>query len=222
MDLRCDRLLGAPAGRDHHQDDQRDEVGSRRSSEASHRWHPTCYGHSATLKAASGYRKTPLDKWSVFPAHTGMADQKAPDYTLAPTLTFDITDQYRELFEDTSMQIVDLLLERAATIKELAETLDLPKGTIGHHVAVLEKAGLIKVVRTKKVRRPVARSGQFCIPIPRLGHDAARIDTRGPDRRLARARLRTGMGASLPLPRRRRRHDCSIRLRPSQPQHLPH
>ena len=81
-----------------------------------------------------------------------MADQKAPDYTLEATLTFDTTDQYRALFEDTRMQIVDLLLERAATIKELAETLDIPKGTIGHHVAVLEEAGLIKVVRTKKVR----------------------------------------------------------------------
>ena len=76
----------------------------------------------------------------------------APDYDLEPTLTFETTDQYRALFESTRMQIVDLLLERAATIKELAETLDIPKGTIGHHVAVLEEAGLIRVVRTKKVR----------------------------------------------------------------------
>lgn len=81
-----------------------------------------------------------------------MADHKAPDYELEPTLTFEGADQYRALFEQTRMQIVDLLLERAATIKELSETLDIPKGTIGHHVSVLEDAGLIRVVRTKKVR----------------------------------------------------------------------
>lgn len=93
-----------------------------------------------------------LDKWSVFPDHTGMTDHKAPDYDLEPTLTFDSPEQYRALFEETRMQIVDLLLERAATIKELSETLDIPKGTIGHHVSVLEDTGLIRVVRTKKVR----------------------------------------------------------------------
>lgn len=81
-----------------------------------------------------------------------MPDHNSPDYALEHTLTFDSSDQYRALFEDTRMRIVDLLLERAATIKELAETLDIPKGTIGHHVSVLEHAGLIRVVRTEKVR----------------------------------------------------------------------
>lgn len=81
-----------------------------------------------------------------------MADHKAPDYDLEPTLTFDSAEQYRALFEETRMQIVDLLMERAATIKELSETLDIPRGTIGHHVSVLEDNGLIRVVRTKMVR----------------------------------------------------------------------
>ncbi len=81
-----------------------------------------------------------------------MTDHRAPDYDLEPTLTFESADQYRALFEETRMHIVDLLLERAATIKELSETLDIPKGTVGHHVSVLEDAGLIRVVRTKKVR----------------------------------------------------------------------
>lgn len=81
-----------------------------------------------------------------------MTDHKAPDYDLYPTLPLESTDQYRALFEKTRMEIVNLLLERAATISELAETLDIPKGTIGHHVSVLETAGLVRVVRTKKVR----------------------------------------------------------------------
>jgi DNA-binding transcriptional ArsR family regulator len=81
-----------------------------------------------------------------------MADHSSPDYELQPTLQFDVPNQYRALFEDTRLRIVDLLLERAATIKELSETLAKPKGTIGHHVSVLEQAGLIHVVRTKMVR----------------------------------------------------------------------
>jgi DNA-binding transcriptional ArsR family regulator len=49
-------------------------------------------------------------------------------------------------------KIVFLLRERAASITELAEVLSSPKGTVGHHVKVLEQAGLIRVVRTRKVR----------------------------------------------------------------------
>ncbi len=60
--------------------------------------------------------------------------------------------QFRALFEDTRLRIADLLLERAATVTELAAVLNRPKGTIGHHVSVLEEAGLIRVVRTQKVR----------------------------------------------------------------------
>jgi predicted ArsR family transcriptional regulator len=81
-----------------------------------------------------------------------MADHSAPDYELEETLTLKTPEQFRALFEDTRRQIVHLLLERAATISELAKTLDIPKGTIGHHVGVLEAADLIHVVRTKKIR----------------------------------------------------------------------
>lgn len=84
--------------------------------------------------------------------HTGMTDHKSPDYDLEPTLNVAEPRQLKALFEETRREIVELLLERAATIKELAETLDKPKGTIGHHVGVLEEAGLIRVVRTKMVR----------------------------------------------------------------------
>jgi DNA-binding transcriptional ArsR family regulator len=81
-----------------------------------------------------------------------MTDHTAPDYELEETLPLVESGQYRALFEDTRIRIADLLLERAATISELAETLGMPKGTVGHHVGVLEEAGLIRVVRTKKVR----------------------------------------------------------------------
>ena len=49
-------------------------------------------------------------------------------------------------------RIVGLLRERAASTTELAIALEAPKGTVGHHLKVLEQAGLIRVVRTRKVR----------------------------------------------------------------------
>lgn len=91
--------------------------------------------------------------------HTGMADNKSdaappstPDYELDEMLELDDPAQYRALFEDTRKEIVSLLLERAATTSELAEVLGKPKGTVGHHLKVLADAGLVRVVRTERVR----------------------------------------------------------------------
>ena len=51
-----------------------------------------------------------------------MADHSVPDYDLADTLRFDSPTQYKALFEDTRSQIIDLLNERAATIKGVTMT----------------------------------------------------------------------------------------------------
>ena len=75
-----------------------------------------------------------------------------PDYPLEDVLRLTDQGQVRALFEETRSEIANLLLERAATISELARVLDQPKGTVGHHVGVLREAGLIKVVRTERVR----------------------------------------------------------------------
>lgn len=58
----------------------------------------------------------------------------------------------RALAETSRARIVGLLRERAASTTELAQALDAPKGTVGHHLKVLERAGLVRVVRTRKVR----------------------------------------------------------------------
>lgn len=83
------------------------------------------------------------------PAPSG---RPTPDYDLVDSLTITEPSQYRALFEDTRAQIVGILLERAATTSELAGLLGKPKGTVGHHLKVLEEAGLVHVVRTKAVR----------------------------------------------------------------------
>jgi DNA-binding transcriptional ArsR family regulator len=61
-------------------------------------------------------------------------------------------DQLRALADDVRTTIVALLRHRARSTQELARELGMPKGTVGHHLKVLEKAGLIHVVRTRQVR----------------------------------------------------------------------
>jgi DNA-binding transcriptional ArsR family regulator len=76
-----------------------------------------------------------------------VADYDAPD-----VLVVSKPEQLRAIADDLRTKIVALLRERARSTQELAEALNLPKGTVGHHVKVLERAGLIKVVRTRRVR----------------------------------------------------------------------
>ena len=45
-----------------------------------------------------------------------------------------------------------MLRERAASTTELATVLEKPKGTVGHHLKVLEQAELVRIVRTRQVR----------------------------------------------------------------------
>ena len=81
-----------------------------------------------------------------------MADHSPLDYEMEESLRLETSEQYKALFDDTRSLIIDLLGQRAATIKELSDALGKPKGTVGHHVAALADAGLIRVVRTEKVR----------------------------------------------------------------------
>ncbi|MBD8868565.1 winged helix-turn-helix transcriptional regulator [Nocardioides sp. MJB4] len=48
--------------------------------------------------------------------------------------------------------ILQLLHERAATVTELASAIGRPKSTVAHHVDVLARNGLLRVVRTRRVR----------------------------------------------------------------------
>lgn len=81
-----------------------------------------------------------------------------PDYEAADVLVIDDPDQLRALADETRMRIVSLLRERAASTSELAGRLEAPKGTVGHHVKVLERAGLIRIVRTRQVRAVTEKS----------------------------------------------------------------
>ena len=75
-----------------------------------------------------------------------------PDYEADDILVVWETEQLRALADDVRLRIVAILRERAATTTELAEQIGLAKGTVAHHLKVLESAGLVKVVRTRRVR----------------------------------------------------------------------
>ncbi|HJU47896.1 MAG TPA: winged helix-turn-helix domain-containing protein [Gaiellaceae bacterium] len=74
------------------------------------------------------------------------------DYELEDVLTIRDAGQLKALADGLRGRIVAMLRERSASTTELAAALGLPKGTVGHHVKVLERAGLIRVVRTRRVR----------------------------------------------------------------------
>src|ERR671918_1222667 len=75
-----------------------------------------------------------------------------PDYELADQLVITAPAQLRALADPLRDTILDLLLERAATVAELAAAVQRPKSTVAHHVNVLVEAGMLRVVRTRRVR----------------------------------------------------------------------
>ena len=82
-----------------------------------------------------------------------MAHSPAPlDYEAADTLVVSEPAQLRALSDEVRGRIIALLRERAASASELGGLLNMPKGTVGHHLKVLERAGLVHVVRTRRVR----------------------------------------------------------------------
>jgi DNA-binding transcriptional ArsR family regulator len=60
--------------------------------------------------------------------------------------------QLRAIADPLRSTILDLLLERAATVAELAAAVQRPKSTVAHHVSVLVEAGMLRIVRTRRVR----------------------------------------------------------------------
>lgn len=84
---------------------------------------------------------------------TASADHsEIPEYSVLDVLELRKEEELRAVADDTRRKILRLLRERAASTTELAEALDQPKGTVAHHVKVLEDNGLIRVVHTRKVR----------------------------------------------------------------------
>ena len=74
------------------------------------------------------------------------------DYQLADELQVDTAARMKALGDPLRTLIADLVLERAMSVTELAQRVGRPRGTVAYHVDVLVEAGLLQVVRTRKVR----------------------------------------------------------------------
>jgi DNA-binding transcriptional ArsR family regulator len=68
--------------------------------------------------------------------------------------TFRVTtdEQMRAVSNLTRHRIMAALRFEPATITQIAERMNLAKGSSSYHLRLLERAGLVKVVRTQKVR----------------------------------------------------------------------
>jgi DNA-binding transcriptional ArsR family regulator len=80
-----------------------------------------------------------------------------PDYEAEDVLVVSEPAQLRALGGEVRSRIVTHLRERARSTTELAELLGLAKGTVAHHLKTLERAGLVRVVRTRRVRAVTER-----------------------------------------------------------------
>lgn len=79
-------------------------------------------------------------------------DTPIPDYDLADAAEVSSPEELRAIADPLRTTILDLLQERAATVSELAAAVGRPKSTVAYHVNVLVDTGMLRVVRTRRVR----------------------------------------------------------------------
>ncbi len=79
-------------------------------------------------------------------------NEQIPDYDLDEMVVVTAPEQLRALADPLRTILLELLLERAATVTEMARAVDRPKSTVAYHVNVLVDADLLRVVRTRRVR----------------------------------------------------------------------
>ena len=79
-------------------------------------------------------------------------NKQIPDYDLDERVVVTAPEQLRALADPLRTTLLELLLERAATVTEMAQAVDRPKSTVAYHVNLLVDAGLLRVVRTRRVR----------------------------------------------------------------------
>jgi DNA-binding transcriptional ArsR family regulator len=78
--------------------------------------------------------------------------EQIPDYDLEDMVVVTAPGQLRALADPLRATLLELLLERAATVTEMAQAVGRPKGTVAYHVNLLVDTGLLRVVRTRRVR----------------------------------------------------------------------
>ncbi|MFI5527726.1 ArsR/SmtB family transcription factor [Kitasatospora sp. NPDC051853] len=76
---------------------------------------------------------------------------------LPEALHLSTDEQLRAVSNLTRHRIMAVLRFEPSTITQIADRVGIAKGSSSYHVRILEQAGLIKVVRTRKVRGVIER-----------------------------------------------------------------
>lgn len=101
--------------------------------------------------------------------------------TLPPKLIIRTEQQLKAISDPFRSRILGIIQHQPATAKQIANRLGASPGTIGHHLHVLEAAGLAQVVARRLVRGTVAKyyTRTARIFINELMHDVAGTKERG-------------------------------------------
>jgi DNA-binding transcriptional ArsR family regulator len=92
---------------------------------------------------------------------------------LPPTLRVNSEQQFKALGDPLRARILTVVRFRPATAKQLADELEATPGAVGHHLQVLERAGLVRVVARRLINNlTVARyytrtAAAFVLDFPR-------------------------------------------------------
>lgn len=73
------------------------------------------------------------------------------------TVHVETTDQLRAVSNVVRHRVLAVLRDGPATITQVADQLGIAKGSSSYHMRVLERAGIVHVVRTRKVRGVLER-----------------------------------------------------------------
>jgi DNA-binding transcriptional ArsR family regulator len=89
---------------------------------------------------------------AVLPESVPVEMPDLPNYLIVNT-----HQQFRAFGEPIRERILRIIQNSPATAKQIADNLKVPPGTVGHHLQVLEEAGLAKIVARRLVRGIVAK-----------------------------------------------------------------
>ena len=81
-----------------------------------------------------------------------VTEHRAPDYELDEVRVVTTTAEIAAMFHPLRGTILELVLERSASVDELARALRRPRSTVAYHVGVLADADLLRVIRTRRRR----------------------------------------------------------------------
>ena len=96
-------------------------------------------------------RDVESDGEAVLPASVPV---RMPDLPYRRAIT--TLEQVKAIYDPTRSRILGIIQNQPATAKQIAQALNIPPGTVGYHLQVLESAGLAQVVARRLIRGIVA------------------------------------------------------------------